>query len=393
MPGFFFAGTAQGIKADARKKDVALIYSSEPATLVAGVFTLNKICAAPVKICRENLQKGRARLVVVNSGCANAATGKSGLKDAKEVVSFAAKTFGLSPSEIFVCSTGRIGMKLPADKVKAGIISGKALLHPEGFRRAGQAILTTDAYEKNAFYSGRLGGKKFSIAIMAKGAGMIHPNMATMLCYVTTDLKFERVALQSILQEAVDPTLNSLTVDGDTSTNDTVLLLANGLAGNVAIKKGSSDYRSIFKILTVLLEDIAYKIALDGEGATKCMRISVRGAKKSSDAKKIAKAIGNSPLVKTATFGCDPNWGRILSAAGNSGVDVVEEKITIRIGGLVLFSKGTIHEKNTNPVNRYLKANRCVMIDVIVGTGQGKASVLGSDLTCDYVKLNADYHT
>lgn len=393
VPGFSFTGTAQGIKADVRKKDVALIYSSEPTTLVAGVFTLNKVCAAPVKLCRENLKTARGRLVVVNSGCANAATGQRGLKDAKEIVGFAAKTFGLSPDEVFVCSTGRIGMKLPVGKVKAGIIAGKARLHPEGFRRAGQAILTTDAYEKNVFYSGRLGGKKFSIAVMAKGAGMIHPNMATMLCYVMTDLKFERAALQSLLQEAVNPTLNSLTVDGDTSTNDTVLLLANGMAGNVAIKTGSAAYRSILKILTAMLEDIAYKIALDGEGATKCMRISVRGAKNPDDAKKTAKAIGNSPLVKTAVFGCDPNWGRILSAAGNSGADVFEEKTTIRIGGLVLFSKGAIHEKNAGPVNRYLKDNRRVMIDVVVGAGSGKARVLASDLTYDYVRLNADYHT
>lgn len=391
--GFSFAGTAQGIKGSPRKKDVALIYSSASETLVAGVFTRNKVCAAPVKLCRANLKTGRARLVVVNSGCANAATGASGLKDAKAVTDFAANAFGLNPHEVFVCSTGRIGMRLPVNKVKAGIVAGKARLHPEGFRRAGQAILTTDAYEKNAFYRGKLGGKNFSIAVMAKGAGMIHPNMATMLCFVTTDLKFERAALQSLLQEAVEPTLNSLTVDGDTSTNDTVLLLANGMADNAAIKSGSSAYRSVLKTLTALLEDIAYKIALDGEGATKCLMISVHGAKNHGDAKKIAKAIGNSPLVKTAAFGCDPNWGRILSAAGNSGAEVSEEKTTIRMGGRILFSKGAIHEKNATPVNRYLKANRRVAIDVGVGSGPGRARVLASDLTYDYVKLNADYHT
>jgi len=228
---------------------------------------------------------------------------------------------------------------------------------------------------------------------MAKGAGMIAPNMATMLSYIVTDLNISKTVLQSLLKEAVDETLNCLTVDGDTSTNDTVLMLASGLAGNKAIKKNGFTYKKIKKTLVNLLEYICILIASDGEGATKCIRIHVSGAKNESDAKKVAKAIANSPLVKTAMFGNDPNWGRILCAAGYSEADVVEENTTIKLGKYKVFSKGKPFNQNEKPASRYLKSNKLIDVFIDLGRGKGRGRAYGCDLTYDYVKLNAEYRT
>lgn len=393
IPGFSFAGLACSIKNGKNQKDFAAIFSHSPQTTMAGVFTQNAIKAAPVQLCQKNLKKRRGQLILVNSGIANAATGKAGLKDALAINQKAARVFGLSSQSIFVCSTGKIGPRLPIAKMLQTLPQLKKSLSEASLFDFAQAICTTDAYIKVASLKSRIGKKKYTLAMIAKGAGMIHPKMATLLCFVVTDCKIEKSALQKMLRSSVDDTLNSLTVDGDTSTNDTVLMMANGLAGNAAITTTSPAYRGVAENLKTLLEKIAVLIALDGEGATKCLKIFVHGAPHGQEAKKIAKAIGNSPLVKTAAFGNDPNWGRILCAAGYSSTSVSEKNTVIKIGPTTVFNKGRSYPETEKKVSRYLRNSKIVDIDVRVGSGKGQARVFASDLTYDYVKLNADYHT
>jgi glutamate N-acetyltransferase/amino-acid N-acetyltransferase len=393
IPGFSFTGLPCGIKAGKNQKDFAVIFSQNPQTTVAGVFTQNAIKAAPVQLCQKNLKNPYGQLILVNSGIANAATGKAGRKDVNKISQKAAHVFNLSPQSILLCSTGKIGPRLPLAKMMRALPRLKKGLSENSLPDFAQAICTTDAYLKVASFKGQIGPKKYTLAVIAKGAGMIHPKMATLLCFVVTDLKIKKSALQIMLQNSVDDTLNSLTVDGDTSTNDTVIMMANGLAGNTPITTKSSAYHSVEKNLKTLLEKITVLIALDGEGATKCLKIFVQGARTNVEAKKIAKAIGNSPLVKTAAFGNDPNWGRILCAAGYSGASVREENTTIKIGSTTVFHKGRSHPQTEKKVSRYLKNHKVIGINVRVGSGKGRARVFASDLTYAYVKLNADYHT
>lgn len=393
VPGFSFAGLSCGIKSSKNQKDFAAIFSHSPQTTMAGVFTQNAIKAAPVQLCQKNLKNQYGQLILVNSGIANAATGKAGLKDANLIRQNAARIFGLSFPSVFVCSTGKIGPRLPVTKMIRALPKIKKQLSEKSLLNFANAICTTDAYLKVALLKGHIGKKKYTLAVMAKGAGMIHPKMATLLCFVVTDLKIAKKVLQKMLRNSVDDTLNSLTVDGDTSTNDTVLMMANGLAGNTAITIKSSAYHSVEKNLKSLLEKITVLIALDGEGATKCLKISVHGARNNEEAKKIAKAIGNSNLVKTAVFGNDPNWGRILCAAGYSGAQVSEENTIIKIGGLSVFQKGRSYPANEKKVSHYLKNHKIIDINIRVGAGKGQACVFASDLTYDYIKLNADYRT
>lgn len=393
VPGFAFSGVSAGLKADPKKRDLALIYSTASDTTAAGVFTRNLVRAAPVRICEKHVRSGKARLILINAGIANAATGVAGLKDAESVVRFTATSFELNESEVLPCSTGKIGPRLPLDKIRSGILKAKDLLHPQGFAKASQAICTTDAYPKTAFYRGKLRGKAFSIAVMAKGAGMIAPNMATMLCFIATDLNVSAAILKKLLKESVDETLNRMTVDGDTSTNDTVLMLANGLAGNPPLTKNSKDYAHIRKLLTQLLRDIAVKIVTDGEGATKCFEVRVKGAKNATHAERAARAIADSQLVKTAMFGNDPNWGRIACAAGYSGAAIAEKAMTIKLGGVPVFVRGKPRDENLAKAARILKQNTEITVEVDLGLGSGRAHILSSDLTYDYVKLNAEYHT
>lgn len=394
IPGFQFAGIHCGIKDSARKKDLTLIYSEEPTTMVDGVFTRNKVVAAPVLVCKDVVKKGHARLVVINSGVANACTGERGLKDARDTQKLAAKCFDLDPSEVLVCSTGKIGDFLPMKAIESGIPKAQDLLSEKNFLEAVKGIMTTDQYPKYASTTGQLNGAKYHMAVLAKGAGMLRPDMATMLAYVVTDLAFTKKAMGEIFRRAVEVTLNRITVDGDTSTNDTVLILANGRANNKPIQSGSAAAKEVEVKLTALLEDMARKIALDGEGATKCCDVLIRGAKNEADAKKIAYAIGNSPLVKTALFGCDPNWGRIMAAVGYSGAQIIPEKIAINIGPHAVVRNG-IGVKATQPavVSSYIKKNKHMEISVTLGMGKGAYHVYMSDLTYDYVHLNAEYHT
>ncbi|OGP09687.1 MAG: bifunctional ornithine acetyltransferase/N-acetylglutamate synthase [Deltaproteobacteria bacterium GWA2_45_12] len=393
IPGFQFAGFHCGIKDDIRKKDIAFIYSEEPNTLVDGVFTTNKVFAAPVTVCRDVVKKGIGRLIVINSGVANACTGMKGMQDALQTQKVAAKEYALNPNEVLVCSTGKIGDTLPMSTLIKGIRRSKNEMGKNYFMDAVRGIMTTDQYPKYATATGTISGKKYTIAVLAKGAGMLCPNMATMLAYVVTDLRFDRKTLKTIFRNAVDKTLNRITVDGDTSTNDTVLILANGRAGNKTFSVTSREGKQVETQLTALLEDMARKITLDGEGATKCCRVEIKGAKNESEAKKIAYAIGNSPLVKTALFGCDPNWGRIMAAVGYSGASIVQEKLNVWIGSHQVVKNGSgVKRKSMDALNTYMK-KRDMDIKVDCHMGRGEFFIFMSDLTYDYIHLNAEYHT
>lgn len=387
-----FAGISCGIK-DKGQKDLGLILSKSPDTKIAGIFTKNKICAAPVKVCKQNLKAGVGQMVVINSGIANAATGKKGLTDAQKMCEWAGKIFSLRPDTVFPCSTGKIGPHLPMEKIKKGIRLASMNLSLKGFADCSQAICTTDAFTKTVWTKGVIQGKPFTMAVMAKGAGMIHPDMATMLSFVMTDLKIARPILQGLLKEAASETLNSLSVDGDTSTNDTVLMMANGWAKNRVFQKSSVDYKKVKSALVLLLESITQLIAMDGEGATKCFCVHVCGARSVTDAKKVAKAISKSLLVKTALFGSDPNWGRILCAVGYSGARVLEEKTKIKIGPHAVFSKGNSIPRNEKLAAQYLNKNSIVDLFVDLGLGKSQAKAYGCDLSHDYITLNAEYRT
>ena len=393
VPGFQFAGIHAGIKDDARKKDLTLIYSEEPSTLVDGVFTKNRVCAAPVILCRKVVRRGMARLIVINSGIANACTGSRGFRDAIATQREAARLFHLAPSRVLVSSTGKIGDFLPMNRLIPGIGKAKKFLSSSRFLDAAKGIMTTDQFPKFGAVRGSLGGKRYSIAVMTKGAGMLRPNMATLLTYVLTDLKISRGTLKKLFRSAVETTLNRVTVDGDTSTNDSVIMMANGRAGNSLFTAGSKTGKKIGRELEGLLAAMARKVALDGEGATKCCLVKIRGARNNGDAEKAAYAIGNSPLVKTALFGCDPNWGRIMAAVGYSGASVKPEKIKISIGPHRIVARGIgIPGVPVKKVSRYMeRQNIAIVVDL--GLGSGSHHIFMSDLTYDYIHLNAEYHT
>lgn len=392
ISGFQFAGLHCGIKEDGRKKDLSVIYSEEPETLVDGVFTTNRVCAPTIPLCRRVVKGKRSQLIVINSGNANACTGKQGISNALATQKGAAKIFGLHPGRVCVSSTGKIGVPLPLKNILDGLEKAKHQLSPIGFHHATQGIMTTDQWPKFATHKGRLKGQPYTIAVLAKGAGMLRPDMATMLAYVVTDLKFSVVALRKIFRNAVNQTLNCITVDGDMSTNDTVLILANGRAGNPVFSAESTDGKRVEKELTHLLHLMAQKITLDGEGATKCCEVNVQGAKNHAEAKKIAYAIGNSPLVKTALFGCDPNWGRIMAAVGYSGAKVRENKIDIKMGRHALVERGRAGDFFVKRVSKYMK-NEHISMTVNCHQGPGEFHIYMSDLTYDYIHLNAEYHT
>ena len=393
VPGFQFSGIHCGIKDDARKKDLSLIYSDEPDTLIDGVFTKNRVCAAPVEVCRRSIRKGRGRLVVTNSGIANACTGVQGLRDAKKTQREAARLFGLKPDRVMVCSTGKIGDLLPMNRLLKGLKKARRALDEKNFMEAAKGIMTTDQFVKFGVVRGRIKGKKYIIAVMTKGAGMLAPNMATLLTFIVTNLKFSRSVLKTVFRRAVDQTLNRVTVDGDMSTNDTVLVLANGRAGNEPFSLNSPEGKMIEAQLTELLVQMAKKITLDGEGATKCCNVRITGAGNNADAKKIAYAVGNSPLVKTALFGCDPNWGRIMAAVGYSGAMVIPKKIRITIGPYLVVRGGRKALGHDPLVTSKYMRKKDIEIGIDLGLQSGAFNIYMSDLTYDYVHLNAEYHT
>ena len=382
---------ASGVSAGIKKKglDLAVVFSSQPAS-AAGVFTLNRVQAAPVLLSKENLKssRGRVRAILINSGCANACTGEQGIKDSLISTRCLASHLKVGPAQILVASTGVIGSFLPVPKVLKGISAAVSALNSRGGSAAVRAIMTTDTCEKTIAVEGRVAGKTVRIGGMAKGAGMIHPNMATMLAFVTTDVQVPPRELGKFLRRVADRTFNCLTVDGDTSTNDTVFALANG-ASNFAVIDGRSS--SFFERgLEMVCEELAKSIARDGEGATKFVEILVQGATDFEAARKIAKTIANSPLVKTALYGEELNWGRILCAVGYSGIPFDPERILLNLNGIPVFRAGA-------PVNsaraRAEKAIKChdLLIEVDLSDGRSSARVWTCDLSHKYVDINASY--
>lgn len=388
--GFTAAGMHCGVKH--KKKDLALLFSEVPAS-VAGVFTTNAIKAAPVIVTKETIYASRTlQAVVLNSGNANACTGKQGLADAKAMQQLVADKLQIPTNTVGVCSTGVIGQHLPMEPITSGIHAielGDSVEHGVQFA---EALLTTDTMMKNSAYTVMVDGKPVTIAGTAKGSGMIEPNMATMLGVITTDAKIDSDTLQALLASATTVTFNAITVDGDTSTNDTVLALANGLAGNEPLTPEHADWAAFKEAFRLVSQDLAKMIAKDGEGATKLIETTVIGAATNDEALKIAKTVVGSPLVKTAVFGNDANWGRILAAVGYSGCTIDPTNVFIKIGDEAVVDGGEPLDFSEAYLLEYLKQSEIkIVVDLHVGEGQGKA--WGCDLTYDYVQINATYRS
>jgi len=391
IKGFQFSAVEAAIKKPGRK-DLALIVSEVPASACA-VFTLNQVKAAPVLLSEERITSGTARALLVNSGNANACTGEAGLTVARETSHLVAAGLGIGDEEVQVSSTGVIGVQMPAERIKAAI---PALIDglPSGtLDDIAQAIMTTDTFPKMEARGGQAGGVGYSIAAIAKGAGMIMPNMATMLSFIISDALVEPAFLKQAFRRAVDCSFNAITVDGDMSTNDTCLILANGLAGNPPLAAGTPDGEAFETLLHEVLLSLAKQIVKDGEGATKFVEIRVNGATSDADAKRAALAIANSSLVKTAFFGQDANWGRIFAAVGYSGATVDQSKLSLRFDNVImaqngLFAGGDAEARGTEVLK---KAEFTVTVEL--GLGDGRATVYTSDLSHEYVSINADYRT
>jgi len=383
--GYRAAGLAAGIKATGHP-DMALIVSDRPAT-AAGVFTTNQVCAAPVKLDREHLRRGMARAIVVNSGVANACTGTRGLRDARRMAAVTAGHLGIRAQEVFVCSTGRIGVYLPMDKVEAGIGQLAAALSEHGGERAAQAIMTTDTRPKRYTVSFHAGRVEARLTGLAKGAGMIEPNMATMLCFLLTDVAVERAALQRALKWAVDRSFNRITVDGDRSTNDTVLMLANGAAGGAPLREGGPGWRAFLTALEETTDRLARMIVRDGEGATRLVTIRVRGARSDAEAEQAARSVANSLLVKTAWAGSDANWGRVMDALGYSPARVEESKVDIAFDGLWAVRRGAPGPADEAQL-RAVVTQPEFTVTIHLHLGQGEATIYTCNLTEEYVRIN-----
>ncbi len=389
ITGFTFSGISAGLKKSGQS-DLALILSDRLA-VVSGVFTTNNVKAAPVKLAMENIVSHKGRAIIINSGNANACTGKQGLKDAKDVIRETAEVLAVTPEHVYASSTGIIGRPLPKDKIINSLPELVNTLSPDGLGRTVDAIMTTDTFPKSIVKTIRLGSKTGTIAAIAKGAGMICPNMATMLCFIVTDISLTPAALDTALKEAVDSSFNMLSVDNDMSTNDTVMAMANGAIGNKTAGKNSPDFPKFKKALNEVTYSLAKMIAEDGEGATKYIEVKVKSARTEADARTAAKAVASSMLVKTAIYGKDPNWGRIMSAIGYSGAHINEEKTDIFINNIRLVHKGEGTGKET--VIRKTLTNNAIVITIDLGIGTKGARALTCDLTEGYIEINAHYST
>jgi len=385
--GFLAAAVFAGIKASNKgRNDMALVVSETPAS-AAGVFTTNRVKAAPVRVSRAHIRSKHARGVLLNSGNANACTGPCGIAAAKALAASAAQALGCATGQILVCSTGRIGVPLPLEKMSAKLPDLAAALSGKNGLLAAKAIMTSDSFAKEYAVEVRAPGGTFRVGGMAKGAGMIDPNMATMLCVVTTDAKISKGALQNVLHHAVERTFNRITVDGDMSTNDTVLVLANGAAGGASIKSGTPDHALFVEALNEVCLKLAHMIVRDGEGVSKFVTVQVRGASSLQAARKVAEAVANSTLVKCAWAGNDPNWGRILDAVGYCGARIREELVDIYYDGVVAVRGGTAA---ATPKEKLVAAVTPDKFTVTVDLHQGRAAytVYTTDLTEKYVELN-----
>ena len=384
--GFLAAGVHCGIKP--QRKDLALVCSSVPAAAV-GVFTTNKVKAAPVLIDMERIRSGQGRAVVLNSGNANACTGEQGMRDAREMAYLTAQSLEVPEDLVYVCSTGPIGIPLPMDAIRRGIPEAVRLLGPDG-NAAAEAILTTDTVLKAAAVQVTIGGQVVTIGGMSKGAGMIHPSMATTLTVLTTDASAAPAILQAALRRAADQSFNRITVDGDQSTNDTILLFANGEAGVPEITGPGEALDALQAGLNAVTLTLAKAVARDGEGATKLIEVAIAGAASDEDAQRAAFAVANSPLVKTSIHGASPNWGRIMAAVGYSGAEVNPDRLKVQIGPVVVAERGVQAggPELLEQAGEHM-AGQDVRVVVDLGLGRGEASVWTCDLSEEYVKENA----
>ncbi len=389
-PKGFHAGAAKaGIKNGTKRRlDIGILYSEAPC-VTAAVFTKNKIKSAPVLLDQERLRKGGITAVIANSGNANASTGEQGMKNAAEMTALAARAIGAEPENVLVCSTGVIGMQLPMAAIREAVRD--IALSPEGGHDLARAIMTTDLVPKEIAVKVN-GNLSYTIGGIAKGSGMIHPNMGTMFGFITTDAAVEPGFLQTTLQRVVNDTFNMISVDGDTSPSDTVFVMANGLAKNDPIKNGTAESRLFSESLRQVCEYLAREIARDGEGAKKLIEVKVEGARTKSDARKAARTVTTSLLVKTAVHGADPNWGRILAALGRSGAELVEAKIDVTIGDVIVLKGGTPQKYNEIDVVRVFRQAE-VLIKVALNQGSAAATAWGCDLSKEYVTINSQYMT
>lgn len=390
VPGFLANGVHAGIKTNGCR-DMAMIFSTRPAK-AAGVFTTNCFKAAPVLLDVERILTGIAQAVIANSGIANAATGQEGFADALAVSQAASRELGIADDLVLVASTGVIGHRLPLPKIEAGMRDLVAGLHADGIPDAEAGIMTTDRFPKIAFRKGVIGQQEVTLCGIAKGAGMIEPHMATMLAFTMTDAAISHEALDAAFRQSVDRSFNAISVDGCMSTNDTALILANGFAGNPEITKRSKYLGCFGEMLSTLLAELARGLVRDGEGATKVIEITVEEAKTLRDAKQVAYAVANSNLVKTAFFGGDPNWGRIISAVGSVGIDLPVDRVRLFFEGVPIFVGGKGIRDQEEELAGIMKQTE---IRVRIGLGMGRRSwtVCTSDLSFDYIKINAHYHT
>ena len=389
---FVFAGIHCGIKRDPAKRDLGLVVSLRPATAV-GVYTQNRIYAAPVAWDRAHTPSERVRAVVANSGNANACTGEQGYRDAAEMARLTGQLVGITADEVLVLSTGIIGEFLPMDRICQGIQLAASQLSPDpqAFLAVAEALLTTDKYRKTASVELPVDGRVVRLAGMAKGAGMISPRMATMLALILTDAAIDPETADHLLRQAVDQSFNCISVDGHMSTNDTVLFLANGSSG---VKVGAELSREFFvEKLTELCQTLARAIVSDGEGATHLITIDVSGCRTREEALQVARTVANSPLVKTAIAGADPNWGRIVSAVGYSGVPFDPGKLTLHVNGFLLYQPGRPLPFDPEAVSQSIQQSFEVFVHIGLEEGSASARFWSCDLTAEYVRINADYHT
>ena len=388
--GFHAGATYAGINKKAKYGlDLGLLFS-ETSCVATAMFTTNKIKAAPIVLCHQRLQSGRALAVVVNSGGANAFTGEQGLADAAEMAQLAAESIGISPEEVLVASTGVIGKRLPMKRIRAGI--AQIVLSRDGGHELAQAMMTTDTSPKEAAIAVSVNDGKFIIGGVAKGSGMIHPELATMLCLLTTDAAVDIDFLKLALPEAVAVSFNMISIDGEISPNDMVLIMANGLAGNEVICQDSEQARVFQQALEKICIYLAKCVASDGEGASKLIEVTVSGAPSLAEARLIARTVVSSPLVKAAIYGSDPNWGRIMAAVGRSGVEVVESKIDLYIGQVCLVKSGKPLPFSRRRVVEALSGSE-VLISLQLNLGTATATAWGCDLSEEYVTINSQYTT
>jgi glutamate N-acetyltransferase/amino-acid N-acetyltransferase len=389
--GFLFSGISAGIKKDG-KRDLGLIYSEVPAQ-IAGLFTTNAVKAAPVQLDRERVKKGLCQAIIVNSGNANACTGSLGLRDAKKVSSLVAKGLGIDEPLVFPSSTGVIGSRLPMKRIEEGIPRLVDQLSPGGWMNTVEAIMTTDTFPKVEVATCRIKGQEVKLCGMVKGAGMICPNVATMLSFLVTDAHNGAPLLQRMLKKAAETSYNRITIDGEMSTNDTVLLLANGRADHPALNRMDRDAEVFQSILSKVCQSLAQNVVKDGEGATKFVEILIRGARNDEDARGAAYAVAHSPLVKTAFFGEDANWGRILCALGHSGVSIDPNQIDVFFDKTPIVKKGMgVGPQSEKKASRILK-KRSFKVTVDLHRGKKEYSLFTTDLSLDYVKINASYRS